>query len=122
MKGLSKIKTSILKARAVKVFNSYIRDRDQNQPCISCGKFTNLQAGHFYSAGKHRHLRFNEDNVNGQCMRCNYFLSGNLLNYRENLISKIGLTRVEKLDLMSHQRTIVRDNRFYFIEIIERYS
>ena len=71
---------------AVRHFHLYIRNRDQGKPCISCGKKTKLQAGHFYSAGKHPQLRFNEDNVHGQCLSCNYYKSGDLLNYRINLI------------------------------------
>jgi len=38
---------SQLKAIAVRHFHKYIRTRDQDQPCISCGKYTTLQAGHF---------------------------------------------------------------------------
>ena len=82
---------------AVRHFHLYIRNRDQGKPCISCSKKTTLQAGHFYSAGKHPQLRFNEDNVHGQCLRCNYYMSANLLNYRINLIDKIGMDRVYDL-------------------------
>ena len=46
-------------------------------------------------------MRFEEDNVNSQCKHCNYFMSGNLLNYRKNLINKIGLERVERLDMLA---------------------
>ena len=90
---------SQLKAIAVRHFHKFIRNRDKNQPCISCGKYTTLQAGHFYSAGNHPSVRFNEYNVHGQCKKCNYFLSGNLLPYRENLITKIGQERFNKITL-----------------------
>lgn len=90
---------SQLKAIAVRHFHKFIRNRDKNEPCISCGKYTTLQAGHFYSAGNHPSVRFNEYNVNGQCKKCNYFLSGNLLPYRENLIEKIGQEKFDKITL-----------------------
>ena len=111
---------SKLTTKAQVKFNSFIRKRDEGQPCISCGKFRELQAGHFYSAGHHSHMRFNEDNVHGQCKSCNYFLSGNLIEYRKNLIKKIGAERVEKLDRIAATRGKI--NRFFVLEIIEKYK
>ena len=114
-----------LKAKAISVFNAYIRKRDSDLGCISCGSHKDIQAGHFYSAGHHELLRFNEDNVNSQCLRCNYHLSANLINYRKNLIKKIGIDRVEKLDYLAQvgkrQRGKVHD-RFTLIDIIEKYK
>jgi hypothetical protein len=109
--------------KATDVFNAYIRKRDEEQSCISCGKYCKLQAGHFYSAGHYSSLRFNEDNVNGQCKRCNYYLSANLNNYRINLEKKIGKERLEKLDQIAAQykRTRFKWDRFSLIEIIDEY-
>lgn len=110
--------------RAKDKFHAYIRKRDQDQPCISCGKYTTLQAGHFFSAGKYPGLRFDEDNVHGQCLRCNYFLSGNLINYETNLRNKIGDERVDDLKFKAAQfkRTGFKWNRFFLEEIIKKYS
>ena len=73
-------------------FNEYIRLRDKDQLCISCQKIPlKKNAGHFYNANNHYNLRFDERNVHLQCEHCNTFLSGNLINYRENLIKKIGI-------------------------------
>ena len=74
------------------VFNKYIRLRDKDKPCISCknmlkGKF---DAGHFYSVGNYPGLRFNEDNVHGQCVHCNQWRGGNLHEYKDNLKIRIG--------------------------------
>ncbi len=55
-------------------------------------------ASHFYSAGKHTALRFNEDNVHGSCLQCNYFKHGNLIPYRINLEHRIGKERLDLLD------------------------
>lgn len=115
--------SSMLK-KSTKLFNEFIRKRDSEQPCISCGKYHTLQAGHYYSAGKYPELRFNEHNVNGQCKSCNYFKSGNLLEYRKNLISKIGIEAVEKLDFIADQskKNHWKWNVFYLTEIINKYK
>lgn len=74
-------------ARAQKVFNLFIRNRDQDKGCISCGDEV-TQAGHYFNAGHYTALRFNEMNVHGQCTRCNCFLHGNLIAYRQGLINR----------------------------------
>ena len=83
---------------AQQVFNKYIRLRDEGNLCISCGKIPKKSnAGHFYSAGGHFSVRFDERNVHLQCEYCNSFLSGNLLPYRENLLAKLGFEKFESL-------------------------
>ena len=91
---------SKLREKAISVFNKYIRERDKNLPCISCGHTHGRQfhAGHFKPAGANPQLRFNELNVHKQCSICNNYKSGNLANYRINLIKKIGLQNVEALE------------------------
>lgn len=84
-----------------KVFNSYIRKRDKNKGCISCGcsligrKF---DAGHYRSVGSSPHLRFNENNVHGQCVPCNRNQHGNIVEYRKGLIKRIGLDELLKIE------------------------
>ena len=87
-----------------RVFNEFIRLRDADLPCISCGRYHNGQyhAGHYRSVGACPELRFNEDNVHKQCSACNSYLSGNILEYRLGLIEKIGLERVEFLERQDH--------------------
>jgi len=83
------------------IFNSFIRLRDANDVCISCGRYHSGQyhAGHYRSVGGNSSiLRFNPDNCHRQCAPCNNHLSGNLIPYRVRLISKIGLDRVEKIE------------------------
>lgn len=82
------------------VFNTYIRLRDKELPCISCGKLEVKQwhAGHFISVGSNSSIRFEENNVHKQCSRCNVFLSGNYKGYRENLLKKIGAEMVNWLE------------------------
>ena len=87
-----------------RVFNEFIRLRDADLPCISCGRYHQGQwhAGHYRSVGACPELRFNEDNVHKQCSACNNHLSGNILEYRLGLIEKIGLERVEFLERKDH--------------------
>lgn len=74
-----------------KVFNEYIRLRDKDKPCISCGNyFDTKDAGHFYATSGYSGLRFDEDNVHGECARCNRFDESHLIGYAENLKIKIG--------------------------------
>ena len=88
---------------AQQVFNKYIRLRDKGNKCISCGR-TPLKenAGHFYNANNHWSVRFDEDNVHLQCEHCNTYLSGNLINYRTNLITKIGIEKYNELEAKSN--------------------
>ena len=84
-------------------FNNYIRQRDKGNLCISCKKPPKKEnAGHFYSAGGHYNVRFDEDNVHLQCEHCNTFLSGNLIPYRANLIKKIGIEKFENLESIAN--------------------
>src|SRR6188474_3623684 len=47
-----------------KIFNEYIRLRDKDLPCISCGTTKAVQycAGHYYTRKAFPNLRYNEDN------------------------------------------------------------
>ena len=82
-------------------FNNYIRKRDEGLNCISCDKPIKgvTHASHFMSAGGHSIIRFHEDNVWSSCYKCNVQLSGNLNYYRRYLIEKIGVERVEFLEV-----------------------
>lgn len=82
-----------------KVFNQYIRKRDEGNGCISCGTTSGqMHAGHYRSVGAAPELRFEELNVHVQCATCNNYLSGNLIEYRINLVKKIGSEKVEWLE------------------------
>jgi hypothetical protein len=134
-KTIQKYKSKTVKqllATATKHFNTFIRRRDAPDgfgTCISSGQSLivpskNAQAGHFYPGGKFSQLKFNEDNVHLQGKSDNYFAGGNLLEYRKNLIKKIGIKRVEKLDLIASRskRENFKWDRFFLIEIIEKYK
>lgn len=81
-------------------FNAYVRERDKDLPCISCGRFHqgSYDAGHYRSVGAQPALRFHEDNCHKQCVPCNQHKSGNAVEYRLGLIARIGVERVESLE------------------------
>lgn len=81
-------------------FNAFIRLRDHDQPCISCGRFHegSYDAGHYRSVGAAPALRFDENNVHKQCVPCNQHKGGNIVEYRIRLILKIGRIAVEWLE------------------------
>lgn len=108
------------------VVNQYIRLRDAHLPCVSCGRFHEGQwhAGHFRSAGGHPELRFEPLNIWRQCAPCNTHKSGDLVNYRAELVRRIGPEKVAWLEgphepqrytieqlkeMKAHYRALIRD-------------
>jgi predicted nucleic acid-binding Zn ribbon protein len=85
---------------AQKAVNAYVRARDRGQHCISCSApwHESFQAGHWLTRGARPELRFELDNIHGQCCQCNLHLHGNQAMYRIGLIARIGLERVERLE------------------------
>jgi len=118
----SKYSTPKLKLKAQTVFNAWIRKRDEGLACISCGSYNTAHASHYLSAGNYSFLRFHEDNVHLSCLKCNTFLHGNLIEYRKRLIVKIGIERVEYLENMAAIHRTTKNDRFAYIEIIEKYK
>jgi hypothetical protein len=108
-----------LTKKAQDVFNRWIRRRDADKGCISCGAEID-HAGHYLSAGHHGHLRFNEMNVNGQCLRCNNFLHGNLINYRIGLVKRYGEEKVQYLESCAHG--VKKWTRIELLSIIAYYK
>ena len=82
--------------------NKFIRLRDKDLRCVSCGhdftKGRQQHAGHYIARSKSSLLRFDERNINTQCNICNDHLSGNVGEYRVGLIAKIGIEEVEYLE------------------------
>ena len=92
-------KKSGAKKTAWSWFSKFIRERDKNNPCISCGKVrSSYHCGHYIPKSRGEQFYFNEKNCHKQCVYCNLFLSGNLAKYRLGLIKKIGLKEVEEIE------------------------
>lgn len=119
-----KIKTYSQRIKEVKViFQKYIRLRDANQPCISCGATTSSvwDAGHFKKAELYSGVIFHEHNTNKQCGKCNRYLGGNELKYREGLINKIGLDKVTELEALAEATRVRKYTDLELLEIKTRY-
>jgi hypothetical protein len=114
-KLLNKKSISTLKKELQDIFNLFIRLRDTKYDkgqsffiCISCGvpkALDQMNAGHYWSAGGHEAVRFDEDNVHGQCIACNLYQHSNEKKYRVNLIKKIGQKAFDVLELRAHNRS-----------------
>ena len=95
-----------LKKEAERAFNTFIRARDALLPCISCnasppdlsGLHAGRDAGHYRSVGSAAHLRYHEDNVHAQCVKCNQWDAGRVVDYRIGLVRRIGTDRVVALE------------------------
>lgn len=81
-------------------FNAWVRERDQALPCISCGRHHQgkYDAGHYRTVGSNPALRFEPLNCHKQCVPCNQHKSGDIVNYRINLVAKIGAGNVAWLE------------------------
>lgn len=101
------------------VFQKWVRLRDANDGCISCGNKTATQydAGHYFKAETITGLIFHPDNCHKQCSRpCNKDLAGDLINYRIALVKKIGEQRVH---WMENNIATLRKYKFTKDELIE---
>jgi 4-hydroxy-3-methylbut-2-en-1-yl diphosphate synthase IspG/GcpE len=103
------------------VFSKYIRLRyakNEIAECVTCGKkqhWKKLQAGHFMSR-THYSTRWDEDNVQVQCVGCNVYHSGEQYKYSLYLGNKLS----EELYLKSKQ--IVKFADVELIDMIDYYK
>lgn len=86
--------------RAEKVFNLWIRlsnaDINGNCKCFTCdaaGHYKTVDAGHFIA----NKLDFHEHNKHPQCVKCNRWLHGNLIEYTLRMITLYGEEYVNEL-------------------------
>lgn len=101
-----KVRKEKLKSRAEHLkdtqtaFNAWVRARDALLPCVSCGRHHDGQwhAGHYRTVSAHPALRFEPLNVWKQCAPCNTHKSGDLVNYRLELVRRIGEEKVTWLE------------------------
>ncbi len=101
-----KVRKEKLKSRAdhlkdtQQAFNAWVRARDADLPCVSCGRHHQgkYDAGHYRTVGSNPALRFEPMNCHRQCSPCNTRLSGNIVNYRIELVKRIGAEAVEWLE------------------------
>lgn len=94
-----KTRSDYLKEAQV-AFNAWIRERDRDLPCISCGRHHQGQyhCGHYRTVAGSPALRYEPLNAWKQCAPCNNHKSGDIVNYRIELVRRIGREAVEWLE------------------------
>lgn len=90
--------------QAQRVFNAWVRNRDQDKGCISCSTGGVHNAGHFYHAHLYSALRFNEVNCQGQCVPCNLGNAGNPEGFRKGLQRRYNQSDIDLLDSAARNR------------------
>lgn len=114
-----------LKAKAWKVFSAWVKRRDMIGGiiiCITCGSQVlpgDANSSHFIH-GHSKPTFFDERNVHSSCVRCNLYLSGNLVEYAAFMQKKYGWETIDALRELSHQ--VVKPTREFYQEIIVRYK
>jgi len=96
--------------------SEFIRMRDSDKDgychCISCGVRRHykdfMDAGHFIPKSTGEYFYFNEDNIHAQCRDCNGFKGGKRVEYRKELIKKIGKDKVEELEKLEKERPYLK--------------
>jgi Bacteriophage Lambda NinG protein len=100
--------------------NRLVRMIDYDQLCISSQRRPiKRNAGHYYSVGAHPELRYNLLNIFLQSEHDNSHLSGNLLQYRENvklLFGKKFLSELESLPSVHKSINLTKDDIKEFIK------
>jgi hypothetical protein len=118
---------SKLKKELDKYFSLFIRLRSANEygmvQCFTCGIVRGykdgMQNGHFQSR-KHMATRFDEENCQVQCLKCNIFDSGQQYLFSLRLDEKYGEGTAEELEYLA--RTIHKVSRVEYEEQISYYK
>ena len=127
MKSISKLKKEL-----DKWFSLYIRLRDATDEglcqCFTCGKVAHyksgMQNGHFQSR-RHHATRWNEQNCEVQCVKCNMFKQGEQWKFGIRLDAKYGLGTAQDLEFLAKQITKVNrsdyeENISYYKDAVEK--
>ena len=118
---------SKLKKELDTIFSIYIRLRSANEygmvQCFTCGVVRHykdgMQNGHFQSR-KHMATRFDEENCQNQCVKCNMFSQGEQFKFGLNLDAKYGEGTAEELEHLA--RTTLKISRVEYEQQIRYYK
>ena len=117
---------SKLKKKLDVLFSQYIRRRNADHlgrvKCFTCGvekHWKEQQAGHFQSRSHHS-TRWDEINVQVQCVKCNMYRQGEQFKFGLYLNQRFGYGTAEELE--QRAKTIVKLNRIDYEEAIETYK
>ena len=122
---------SKLKKELDKYFSLYIRLRWATKEglcqCVTCGKvahYKEMHNSHFQSR-KHLSTRWNEQNCQVGCVRCNVFNYGEQFKFSIYLESKYGKGTAQELEYMARQITKVsrsdyEENISYYKDVVKK--
>ena len=105
-----------------KLISEYVR-RKENDVCYTCGvkkEWKETHCGHFLHQAKTSKLAYERKILHCQCVKCNNFLSGNLLEYTIKMVKLYGLKQVEAWKRESKKP--YRWKRGELEELIEKYK
>lgn len=111
---------NLAKAKADKYFSLFIRERDRDKPCITCGKLTSKKdCGHFISR-RFESTRYDEKNCGGQCLKCNRFEYGNQFAFSLKIDKLYGDGTAKRL----HEKSLMfcKRNQNDYEEIAKEYK
>ena len=101
-------------------FSKWIRKRDADEEglgsCVSCGRWRELQCGHFVKRG-HTAIRWDERNAHGQCAGCN--IEGDNIQYTLYMQKRYGQSVVD--ELLAAKRKTVKMTRADYEQLLEKY-
>lgn len=110
----------LAKAKADKYFAAFIRSRDKDKPCITCGKYTSEKdCGHFISR-RFEAVRFDEKNAHGQCLKCNRFEYGNQFEHGKQIDLIYGEGTADHL--LQKSKMLCKRNKFDYEMIAEEFK
>tara|TARA_R100000808_G_C2119161_1_gene130871 strand:+ start:88 stop:465 length:378 start_codon:yes stop_codon:yes gene_type:complete len=113
------------KAKLDRLFSKFIKLRDCGQDyfkCISCNKVKpkeQFNAGHFWSR-QYMSTRYDEKNVNGQCIYCNFHLKGHIQGYAVGLVRKYGEGVLRYLEIKKNN--VSKMGTFEYDLLIDHYN
>lgn len=105
-------------------FQRWIRFRDANKPCAACGttEMNIVHASHIWKAEIYTGLIFDEMNVHSCCNKCNIFLNGNEVAFRQGIAERYGSDYVIELDKKSNRLRNYKFTREELKQIKEKYQ
>lgn len=101
----------------------YVKERDKDAGCISCG--TNkgeFEAGHYFAAGVFTGVMLDEININKQCKICNCFMESNAVEYYMGMAAKYGAEAVKDLEDRANATKLYKWGKSELIEFVIMYQ
>jgi hypothetical protein len=117
--------TDLLKGMLWTVFSKYIRERDKEMTCITCGNplAGDVQAGHYIPVGDSSvTMWFREDNVHGEHANCNAnWNDWHLVPMRKNMVRLYSEEHISQMDSYAGRKDSVKLEEIWYVDKIKYY-